>query len=589
MPTSNSVNSLPIPSPDFTPIKESLKVFLKSQDTLKDYDFDGAALNVILDLLSYNTHLNSFWLNMVANEQYLVSAIKRQNIISNAAKLGYRPTSAKSAFCDIVVTFNPEPTITEDVVLIPAGTTFLSSTNSSSYVFNTMRDYVATKDPVTGKYVSETMRIYEGRLLIHEYRVVTQKQFGEIDTTDDVTLTGVSVPNLNVDTSLLSVYVDDSTDNISDFEEYTLYEKDSLAISKDSRYYFLSEDEFGYPKITFGDGVLGKKPAVGSIIKVAYIISSGPGANNVGVFNQATRIENMTVESIIPLFPAAGGAWSESNDSIKYNAKLFYEAQGRAVTLNDYQHFAKQAYPNYANMNVWPGEDNIPPVFGKVFISIQPKRGLFVSDYDKKEIKKYIQSKNILTIKPEVVDPDYLSLDLVVNVKWQGSNGTINQDVTAAIENYFKEKSTFNSHIEYSRLTAAIDQSNKNIISNSVSYILKRQFNQLSNSSLPFYNAIVPGSLASEEFTFNNFSKCKIVDDSGIIKIISFFEGQNVTVDPDIGTINYETGLIIIDSSKLSIRQLSVVLYAKPALQNIKSDRNCIINISDVKINQSRQ
>ena len=589
MPTSNSVNSLPIPSPDFTSIKESLKVFLKSQDTLKDYDFDGAALNVILDLLSYNTHLNSFWLNMVANEQHLVSAIKRQNIISNAEKLGYRPTSAKSAFCDIVVTFNGGPAVTEDVVLIPAGTTFLSSTNASSYVFNTMRDYVATKDPVTGKYVSDTMRIYEGRLLIHEYRVVTQKQFGEIDTTDDVTLTGVSVPNLNVDTSLLSVYVDDSTDNISDFEEYTLYEKDSLAISKDSRYYFLSEDEFGYPKITFGDGVLGKKPAVGSIIKVAYIISSGPGANNIGIFNQATRIENMTVESIIPLFPAAGGAWSESNDSIKYNAKLFYEAQGRAVTLNDYQHFAKQAYPNYANMNVWPGEDNIPPIFGKVFISIQPKHGLFVSDYDKKEIKKYIQSKNILTIKPEVVDPDYLSLDIVVNIKWQGSNGTINQDVTAAIENYFKEKSTFNSHIEYSRLTAAIDQSNKNIISNSVSYILKRQFNQSSNSSLPFYNSIVPGSLASEEFTFNNFSKCKIVDESGIIKIISFFEGQNVTVDPDIGTINYETGLIIIDSSKLSIRQLSVVLYAKPASQNIKSDRNCIINISDVKINQSRQ
>ena len=580
-----SETSLPLPNPDFDNIKQSLKNYLKTQDTLKDYDFDGSVMNVIIDLLSYNTHLNSFWLNMIANESFLQTAQKRSNIVAHAKTMNYIPVSAKCAYTDLYLEYEPENTISSSII-IPSGTTFLSSSSASSFTFNLLNDVVAVYNEQKNRYVANDVRVYEGRLLIHEFTVVSKKGLTDINTTDDVTNDGVSVPNLNIDTSLLKVYIDDASDN-TEYEEYFLYDNSTLNLDETSRIYFLSEDEFGYPKITFGDGKIGHKPSLGSKIKIVYLISSGPGANGIAVFNQATPVQNAKTTNITALYPSGGGSFGEDSNNIKYNALLSYEAQGRAVTLSDYEFLTKQIYPNYKSITIWSGQDNNPPEFGKVFISIQPKDNLILTEYEKKQIIDYIKQRNILTIRPIIVDPDYLYVNLIVDVylnKNLSNSSTINQDIINAINNYVDGKVAFDTTLEYSRLSSAIDSSNKNILSNTINFILIKNVSK-SAYSINFNNSILKGSLNSELFSYNNFANCKFIDKNGIIQIVTSLQNDSeFIIQPNIGEIDYEAGTINFDTTKFQNNDF-IKIYIKPSSYNLTNSRNGIINISDVKIN----
>lgn len=577
--------SLPLPNPDFDNIKQSLKNYLKTQDTLKDYDFDGSVMNVIIDLLSYNTHLNSFWLNMIANESFLQTAQKRSNIVAHAKTLNYIPVSAKCAYTDLYLEYEPENTISSSII-IPSGTTFLSSSSSSSFTFNLLEDTVAVYSEQKNRYIANNVRVYEGRLLIHEFTVVSKKGLTDINTTDDVTNDGVSVPNLNIDTSLLKVYIDDASDN-TEYEEYFLYDNSTLNLDETSRIYFLSEDEFGYPKITFGDGKIGRKPSLGSKIKIVYLISSGPGANGIAIFNQATPVQNAKTTNITALYPSGGGSFGEDSNNIKYNALLSYEAQGRAVTLSDYEFLTKQIYPNYKSVTVWSGQDNNPPEFGKVFISIQPKDNLILTEYEKKQIIDYIKQRNILTIRPIIVDPDYLYVNLIVDVylnKNLSNLSTINQDIINAINNYVDNKVAFDTTLEYSRLSSAIDSSNKNILSNTINFILIKNVSK-SAYIINFNNSILKGSLNSELFSYNNFANCKFIDKDGIIQIVTSLQNDlEFVIQPNIGEIDYEAGTINFDATKFQNND-SIKIYIKPSSYNLTNSRNGIINISDIKVN----
>lgn len=577
--------SLPLPNPDFDNIKQSLKNYLKTQDTLKDYDFDGSVMNVIIDLLSYNTHLNSFWLNMIANESFLQTAQKRSNIVAHAKTLNYIPVSSKCAYTDLYLEYEPENTISSSII-IPSGTTFLSSSSASSFTFNLLDDTVAIYNEQKNRYVANDVRVYEGRLLIHEFNVVSKKGLTDINTTDDVTNDGVSVPNLNIDTSLLKVYIDDASDN-TEYEEYFLYDNSTLNLDETSRIYFLSEDEFGYPKITFGDGKIGRKPSLGSKIKIVYLISSGPGANGIAVFNQATPVQNVKTTNITALYPSGGGSFGEDSNNIKYNALLSYEAQGRAVTLSDYEFLTKQIYPNYKSVTVWSGQDNNPPEFGKVFISIQPKDNLILTEYEKKQITDYIKQRNILTIRPIIVDPDYLYVNLIVDVylnKNLSNSSTINQDILNAINSYIDSKVAFDTTLEYSRLSSVIDSSNKNILSNTINFILVKNVSK-SSYITNFNNSILKGSLNSESFNYNNFNNCKFRDKDGIIQIVTSLQNDSeFIIQPNIGEIDYESGTINFDATKFQNND-SIKIYVKPSSYNLTNSRNGIINISDIKVN----
>ena len=602
----SSSNSLPLPNPDFDSLKSSLKTFLMNQESLKDYDFDGSVLSVILDTLSYNSHLNAFWLNMIGNEAFLKTAIKRNNVVANALDLGYTPSSAKSAHTKLHLEYIPkDKNNIEETILIPAGSTFSASGNVSSYNFNLLDSVVANYDEEKERYIAEDVLVYEGRLLVHEFTVTSEDVLDESSKVSDVTLEGLSLPNLNVDATTLKVYVKDDNLN-NDFIRFFEYDK-TLNIASDSQVYFVSEDEFGRVNVSFGDGKLGYRPTPGSKIKIVYLISSGPGANRIAKFNQTSGISDVELETIIPLYPSSGGCFSESIDSIKYNAQLGYESQGKAIVTGDYEYMVRKIYPHVKKVITWGGQDAVPPQYGKVFVSIQPKDGIILTTKDKDIIKKYIESKNIATIDTIIIEPDYIYVDLNVyltcNEMQNISTNSLKNKIVKTIKNYEKNKlQTFDKDLDYSRLLSEIDNTSSYIRSNITELTLykklhinekKREYN------LNFGNAIIKQSISSSRFTYNTWTNCyfKLFNDNIAIARIGI-DGNEIIVLSNAGSIDENNGIIRLKSLPIIPNENSInydnyynayfiKISAKPKSNNITTLNNQIINIGNINVNYS--
>ena len=603
----NDIAALPLPSPDFDSLKARLKTFMSAHPELKDYDFNGSTLSVVLDTLSYNSHLNAFWLNMVGNEAFIKNAIKRYNVVSGAREMGYSPTTAKSAHTSLYLEY-ARPGEAVSSIMMPAGTSFTSSANSVSYTFNVLDDTSIEYDYSRGLYVADDVKVYEGRLLVHEWTVVAEEQIGVPNTVKDVTIDGVSIPNLNVDSSVMKVYVLDSKlgENFIQFSEYD----NSLTIDKNTNMYFTSEDELGLVNITFGDGVLGYKPAVGSKIKIVYLISSGPGANGIGVLSQSSEFELAKLRTIIPKYSAGGGSWAESINSIKYNAQLSYESQGKAVLSDDYEYLVRREYPNAKKVITWGGQDNNPPQFGKIFISIQPQKGLTVTKMEKNEIIEKISKKNITTITPVIIDPDDIYIDLTVNLNYipdsNISSGRLESLVIASVKKFAEVTlDSFSKNLEYSRLLNNIDNASQYISSNITDVLIAKRlnvFNQKQNEySLDFGNKLVTNSIQSTPFKYSSYDMCYFEANGNKLQIVTtIFENQvnrKIIVVSDAGVIDYEKGLIGLRSLTITPNKsffdivknnYYVKITAKPASNNVESKRNQILNIDNIKIIQKK-
>lgn len=603
----NTNRTLPVPNPDFDSLKTSLKDFMKSYDGLSDYNFDGSTISILLDTLSYNSHLNAFWLNMIANEAFIKTAVKRNNVVSAARDLGYTPSNASSAMTELYLELEPTQVATSSTTL-PAGTTFTSSTNNTSYSFNLLDDITIDYNYEKGLYIADNVKVYEGRLLVHEWEVAVENELGKPNLVKDVTLAGISLPNQNVDSKLLKVYVQD--DNISpNYIRFTAY-SDGLSIKKNSLTYFVSEDELGLVNITFGDGIIGYKPSIGSKIKIVYLISSGPGPNGVATFNQSSGTETGTVTTCISKYPAAGGAYAEDIASIKYNAQLNYESQGKAVVTGDYEYLVRNAYPNAKKVITWGGQDNVPPQFGKVFISIQPKAGLTITTKEKFEILEKISKKNIATVNPIIVDPEEIYIDLIVTINYipdnEISSGTLERIVSDNIRTYAENAlNMFDKNLEYSRLLTNIDDSSKYITSNITDILLSKRLNVYNNKqkefSLNYGNALVPGSIYSSAFSYSSYEACFFSANGNKLQIVTdIIENQElrrITVVTDAGTIDYETGSISLKVLPITPNKsyfdniknnYYVKIFAKPASNNVRARRNQILQIDNIKILQKR-
>ena len=603
----NTNRTLPVPNPDFDSLKTSLKDFMKSYDGLSDYNFDGSTISILLDTLSYNSHLNAFWLNMIANEAFIKTAVKRNNVVSAARDLGYTPSNASSAMTELYLELEPTQVATSSTTL-PAGTTFTSSTNNTSYSFNLLDDVTIDYNYEKGVYIADNVKVYEGRLLVHEWEVSAENELGKPNLVKDVTLTGISLPNQNVDSKLLKVYVQDDNIN-SNYIRFTAY-SDGLSIKQNSLTYFVSEDELGLVNITFGDGVIGYKPSIGSKIKVVYLISSGPGPNGVATFNQSSGTETGTVTTCISKYPAAGGAYAEDIASIKYNAQLNYESQGKAVVTGDYEYLVRNAYPNAKKVITWGGQDNVPPQFGKVFISIQPKAGLTITTKEKFEILEKISKKNIATVNPIIVDPEEIYIDLIVTINYipdnEISSGTLERIVSDNIRTYAENAlNMFDKNLEYSRLLTNIDDSSKYITSNITDILLSKRLNVYNNKqkefSLNYGNALVAGSIYSSAFSYSSYEACFFSANGNKLQIVTdIIENQalrRITVVTDAGTIDYETGSISLKVLPITPNKsyfdniknnYYVKIFAKPASNNVRASRNQILQIDNIKILQKR-
>jgi len=585
-----SDNNLKLDALDFQGIKTNFKSYLQAQDQFRDYNFEGSGLNVLLDLLAYNTYYNSFYLNMVAAEAFLPTAQKRNSVVNLAKSLNYTPRSVTSASISgtATVTVTGSPTN----VTIPAYTSFTGSVDGVAYNFLNTTSVIIT--PVSGVY-SSAMSLKEGRYINRRYTV-------NLNDPDQRFL----IPNKNVDTATLTVSVLNSSvdSTVRTFSKVTsLVEVDST-----TRVYYIEEVEDEQYEIKFGDDVFGVALDAGNIVVLEYIVSNGTLANDIQTLTYADAIAGVTGITFVSTDPAAGGADRESINQIKFNAPKSYEAQNRVVTADDYKTLMLQQ-ATVDSCVVWGGEDNDPPTYGRVFIAVKPKVGDVLTATEKLNlINSVINPKKILTVTSEIVDPEYTYIIIDATVKYLSdstimSPAEIKQLVINTIKTYNTDEiNQFSKYFRYSKLSRLIDTTERSILSNVMSAQMRKEVDvQLgvgARYEISFSNAIdnatngrpttsaygVGNKLTSNAFTLGGFSNCFLEDNNGVIRIYRVSGLDNIAVSINAGTINYTTGKIILTNfapTAFNDGSTTLKVTAVPQDKDILPLRSQIISIRD--------
>ena len=558
---------------DFDKIKTNIVDFMKKQSEFSDYDFDGAGLSVLTDVLAYNTHYMSYYLNMVANEMFLDSVSQRSSAVSIAKHLGYVTKSTSGAEATVTLkSVTAETSINSPAnITIPQYTKFTIKLDDVSYIFYTLKSYTATTEDTGAN------RTYE----VTGVKLKQGKQ-GTIDFV--VNQTGQEekyiIPVDNLDTSTLIVKVK-QTASSGTYDLWTLYEN-VTNLTSTSKNYFLQEVEDGKYEIYFGDGVLGGKLTQGNVITVEYLTSDGAVANGAG--NDASNLFKIaqdlsyirpdagTTGTVAPTITATsaatGGAVAETIDSIKYNAPKSFKTQDRAVTLEDYKSIVINKYSNSSSVSVWGGEDNDPPDYGKVYIAIRPVTGLTLTDVSKTDIKTILGKYKILAITPVVVDPDYTFVLVDSTVYYNSAISlipadTLKSNVTDTIKSFNNTYlNIFGTAFRHSQLTGLIDDTDDPIRSNVTKIKLKKRIKPTlgkiqgwtGKDILKYGSAIIKGSVTSDEFTVcNNISYAVNViftdDSEGAINLTS----AGTIIFADVGTVDYATGKITISGVAVDV------------------------------------
>jgi hypothetical protein len=397
---------------DFDQIKLNLKTYLQQQSQFQDYDFEGAGLSVLLDILAYNTHYNSYYLNMVANESFLDTALLRDSIVSHAKTLGYVPYSSSAPKSTVNITIDSANT-TPGTLTITRGTGFSSGlVDGVSYNFVVLNDVSVTKSDT--KFYFEDLEIYEGVLVNYDYN------YSQLSNPKSIFV----LPDRNIDTSTITVSVRPNSGNTSS----AVYTKstDILDITSTSSVYFLQEGKNTNYQIYFGDGVLGKALDDGSVISVSYLVTKGEAANKSNAFVANSMIGGMSNIVIDVINVASGGSTRESVDSIKFGASSQFLTQNRLVTFKDYETYLKKNYTSIDSLSVWGGEDESPPVYGKVFVSLKPKENYFITETEKQRIvDEIIKPKSIVAVTTEIIDPEYLYILVENYVQYDKTKTTL--------------------------------------------------------------------------------------------------------------------------------------------------------------------
>jgi len=545
-------NNLRVDELNFEGIKDNFKRYLQSQDQFRDYNFDGAGISVLLDLLAYNTYYNSFYLNMVASEAFLSTAQKRNSVVNLANSLNYVPRSTSSASITgtLALTVSGSPAS----INIPAFTKFVGSVDGTSFIFSNVDS--KTIFSASGVF-SDSITLKEGSVITTRYSVVAADP-------DQRFL----IPNAKVDTTTLVVTVLNSAVD-STTRTFTLSEN-LVEIDSTSLVYFLQESEDGQYEIKFGEGTFGVALDNGNIVVLRYLVSSGALANDINALTYSDSIATVLTATFTANDPAIGGANRETPAQIKFNAPKSYEAQNRVVTAEDYKSLLL-SQPTVNSVVVWGGEDNDPPTFGKVFIAIKPTTGDVLTATEKANlINSVIKPKKVLTIQTEIVDPDYVYIEVSTSVNYDAKKTSLSADsvkalVLATIQNYsLTDLDTFGTYFRYSKLSRLIDVSERSILSSVTTAQMRKELDvQLgvgTRYEINFSNAIdnatngrpsthpngVGNKVTSNSFTFGGFSDCFLEDNNGIIRIYRVLGIENIPVSVNAGSINYDTGKIIL-------------------------------------------
>ena len=574
-------NISPVTNLDFFATKEALKTFLKNQDRFKDYDYEGSNMNVLIDLLAYNTFYNNYYYNMAISEMFLDSATQRNSIVSHAKELNYIPRSRRSSTLRCNISFNvPDPTaFGSNFISIPANTSFSGRCGNKTYIFLTDVAYVASKSTANPKvYVVTDVDLYEGR------------KINEILTIADTTIS-----NSFVDTSSIIVTVNGNV--------FT-YKSEIFGVGSTDRVFYIQPENDGKYSIQFGQNRFGFQPTLTDVINVSYRICSGPDANGVTSLTISSSFGGASSNSIEVTNQSSGGFFAESAESIKTFAPKALQVQERAVTKRDYEVLLRSRFPNIEAISVYGGDEVDPPQYGKVIISVDVSGGEGAADYEIANFKNYLKDKTPLTIEPVFVAAKFLYIDTVVNIVYDANLTTkspsqIKTEVEAAILAYQTTYlNDFNKTLRQSKLSTFLDALDGSIVSSDIvakpiiEYI--PVLNLASSPSFAFEDALVKPYAFDAETGFASFtpaiSTTKFTVEGTLVTMQDNGLGSFMLVTADtettrvfksnVGTVNYTTGTVKLSNLTVdSFEGNAIKFTASNINKDVKTPKDRIITI----------
>jgi hypothetical protein len=584
-----NTSSLNLVGLDFEAYKTNLKSYLRADPQFQDIDFEGSNINMLLDILAYNTYHNAFYLNMIGSEMFLDTAILRDSVYSHVKELNYVPRSSRSAYATIDMEIKPTSFV--ESITADRGTSFTTKIGSNTYIFSLPQSIIFSRkiDPAN----TQLFIHYANGVQIYEGLYVTDTFVMDSSTPNQRFI--MSNPNVDTTSIIVNVLEDGSTQ----FSQYTL-SSSFFNVTATDKVFFVQAAENGQYEILFGNDITGKKPKNGAVISCEYRVSSGSLPNGAETFRLDGAIGGFTNVSIDVVGNAAYGSNVETIDSIKFNAPRYFQTQERAVTAGDYKALMRAEFPEIDSIHVFGGEEATPPQYGKVIVAVDTFNAEGLSSLDKQRYTKYLKEKTPLTIDPVFVNPEFLYCAITSDVKYNintssAAPGDIAAGVRDAINQFCQENiNDFDVTLRFSKLLTTIDNTYGSIISNETEIKLIKYLvptlDQIA-SRLPIQTSINFGnpitSVESDIFTYffqnTRYQNVYLKDNGeGILNIII-----NNKPSP-VGTVNYSTGEIEIDGIVIiEYRGEGISFVAVPDRQEIAVTKNEILQVreSDITVN----
>jgi len=558
---------------DFDQIKTNIKTYLRNQSQFTDFDFEASNLSVLLDILAYNTHYNAVMANMISNEMFLDTALKRSSVVSLAKQISYVPQSRRSAaaIVDVAISNVTSPSSSKN---LDAFTLFNSNIDGTNYTFYNTESYTTTG--VSGTYTFKNVNLYQGRQLDFYWTV------GASPSPADKYV----IPNTNVDTSTIKVQI--QYQGVGNYTTAWDQATDITDLTSSSLVYFVQENTQGFYEIFFGDDVLGANLRAGDIIRISYLITDGDAANastssTIGWTTNSIAGESAGNRIINTISNPSGGSEKEDIESIRFRSLHNYASQGRTVTKNDYANLLLTEIPGAQSVNVWGGENNVPPAYGKKFISIKPKTGYVLTDAEKTRIKNTVlKQRSMVTADHMFVDPTYAYLTFDVDVRYNStrtnrSSGDIYSLTNTSIINFMNTNlNRFNANFYRSQLEETIMNLDSSILSVNVNFSVQKRIylppmtRYAGDETLVFPVKIHPNRLRSTYFyniipatdgTGYHLAQLRDVplsnppdyNGTGILQAVDLDTGA--VLDDNVGTVYYAEGKVVLQAAALLIVQ----------------------------------
>ena len=574
---------------DFNTLRAQIKDYLRSNSNFTDFDFEGSNFSILIDTLAYNSYITSYNTNMAVNESFIDSATLRENVVSLARNIGYVPRSKKSAVAR--VSFNVDTSASNALsVKLNAGLVALGNVQGGNFVFSIPEDITVT--PNSNKIASfNNISIYEGTYLTKSFQVISSQ-----------TNQRFILPNSNIDASSIRVEVEENGSILT----YNAY-ANIFDVNSESRLFLVQEIDDEKYQIMFGDGVLGKKPGNGAKITVSYIVTNGENGNGAANFNFSGTLTSNTGATILEgisllttIQSSENGDSIESIDNVKYLAPRVYASQYRAVTPNDYKSLIPFLYPNIDSVSAYGGEELDPPQFGKVFITVKPKNGEFLSAITKDNIKSDLKKYTVAGIKQEFLDLMYLYVEFKSIVSYDSGfiSDPLNLQsrIISAIETYARSSdiNSFGGRLKYSKLLSQIDKVDTGITSNITTLVIRRNmvplYNQLATYEVCYgnkFHADLEGfNVRSSSFKIEDVDGDVYLTDfpnsnqlTGVVKFFTMNNGLITYINNNAGTIDYTKGEIDLFPVNIVSTSLSnrIEIEATPESNDIVAKENLYI------------